>query len=410
MVLPLSAALPAAADGAGAGTVVQTGPVPTLVNGSSTPAELHFDATLPAGTTGTVRARLDLPDQWPGGGYYPWRVAADLEPAQCSANGGAFVPCTWYNSGPGTDDGSEIFLDLPTVQAAPTVHYDVKVRAKSHFLPSDQDITGKVLLTAADSGAALAEGPLTMHYDWVAAPYQRTALYAVDKSGVLWQYRSTPDTPFEPRIRIGGGWQVYDLITKANPTTAAGTGDLVARDRSGVLWYYKGTGDPARPFAPRFRVGGGWGQYTAITGAGTGLVALLARDASGHLWAYEQTSDPARPFAPRVLAGWGWNIYNLLAIRRDGVLGRDSSGVLWAYDQSSDPGSQPFGPRKRVGGGWQIYNRVVSPGDIDADYVEDVVARDGAGKLWLYRGTLESNVLSSRTLIGGGWQIYTMLF
>lgn len=66
-VLPFVAALPAAANTAG--TVVQTGPVPTLVNGSTTPAELHFDATLPAGTTGAVRARLDMnSDQFPFGG------------------------------------------------------------------------------------------------------------------------------------------------------------------------------------------------------------------------------------------------------------------------------------------------------------------------------------------------------
>lgn len=285
--------------------------------------------------------------------------------AQCSANGAAFTPCTWYNSGPGTGDATEIFLDLPTVQAAPTVHYDVKVTVGPDFLPDDQDLVSKVLLTAADGGAPLATGPVTMHYHLVPTVNQKTAVYGVDKAGVLWQYRGTaqPTAPFDPRIRIGGGWQVYDLIAKVTPTTAAGRGDLVARDRSGVLWYYKGTADPARPFARRVRVGGGWGQYTAITAGGTHFTnshtVLVARDASGRLWSYAGTGNASGPFAPRVLAGHGWNVYQPLTGLGNGVMGRDASGALWKYDGNRGTDSRPFAPRLRIGGGWQIYTTII---------------------------------------------------
>jgi hypothetical protein len=413
-VLPLTAALPASADTVG--TVVQTGPVPTLVTGSSTPAELHFDATLPAGTTGAVRGRLDMDSiQFPPGDYYPWRVISALTTAQCSANGSAFTPCDWYTSGPGTPDATEIFLDLPTVQATPTVHYDVKVLAATDFLPLDQDLITLVQLTAADGGATLATGSVKMHLDVMPSAADRPAVYAVDKAGVLWQYRGTaePKAPFNPRIRIGAGWQVYDLITKVGSTNAAGRGDLVARDRSGVLWYYKGTSNPAQPFARRVRVGSGWGKYTAITWGGyhaRGNAVLVARDASGHLWSYALTGKISHPFAPRVLAGHGWNIYHPLTYFGNGVMGRDASGVLWMYDGYDGTDTQPYAPRVRIGPGWQIYNVITSPGDTNADDIDsDVLARDAAGRLWLYIGTKTTNKLSPRTLVGPGWQIYTTI-
>ncbi|WP_327287479.1 hypothetical protein [Streptomyces sp. NBC_01198] len=421
-LLPLAGAFPAAAAGAGAsGTVVQTGGVPTLVNGSSQPAELHFDATLPDSASGEVHAQLDMSDsQFPPGGYDPWRITGALGTALCSANGGTFTPCEWHTPGHDEPGVGEILLDLPTVAAAPTVHYDVKVTVNENFLPEDQDITAAVDVTSA-TGTALATGPLSMHFHRVATRGEETAVYAVDKAGVLWQYRGTANAtaPFQPRIRIGGGWQVYDLITKVQPTSASGWGDLVARDRSGVLWYYQGTGDPARPFAPRVRVGGGWGQYTAITSGGQHAYrsVLVARDSAGHLWSYANTGDAARPFERRVLAGHGWNIYNLLAHvgngglgqEASGVMGRDTSGVLWKYDGSRGTDSQPYAPRVRVGGGWQIYDVITSAGDANFDYRGDVIARDGAGKLWLYTGTTNYSVLNTRTLVGGGWQIYTTI-
>jgi hypothetical protein len=181
-----------------------------------------------------------------------------------------------------------------------------------------------------------------------------------------------------------------------------------------VLWYYEGTGEAARPFFPRVRVGGGWGRYTAITAGGTHIgnshTVMLARDASGHIWSYNETRDVTSPFAPRVLAGHGWNVYDPLTHYANGVMGRDSSGALWMYDAYRGTDGQPYAPRLRIGGGWQIYNLITSPGDANADNgISDVIARDSAGKLWLYTGTSTTNVLSPRTLVGSGWQIYTTI-
>ncbi|MGV9279824.1 hypothetical protein [Streptomyces sp. NPDC003730] len=41
-------------------------------------------------------------------------------------------------------------------------------------------------------------------------------------------------------------------------TTSDGKPDPVARDSADVLWLYRGTGNTSAPFAARTRIGGGW--------------------------------------------------------------------------------------------------------------------------------------------------------
>ncbi|MFE4659819.1 FG-GAP repeat domain-containing protein, partial [Streptomyces hydrogenans] len=46
----------------------------------------------------------------------------------------------------------------------------------------------------------------------------------------------------------------------------AASGDLLARDKDGVLWMYLGKGDGT--FTGRTRIGGGFGRYSELVGAG----------------------------------------------------------------------------------------------------------------------------------------------
>ncbi|MFB7591967.1 FG-GAP repeat domain-containing protein [Streptomyces sp. NPDC056169] len=86
-------------------------------------------------------------------------------------------------------------------------------------------------------------------------------------------------------------------------------GDLLARDHDGVLWLYLGKGDGT--FAPRTRVGGGWGTYDRIVNirdvdrdgrsdpiaeSGTEEYALLTVYKSTGNW--KAPSAPARSSAP----------------------------------------------------------------------------------------------------------------
>ncbi|WP_269045151.1 glycoside hydrolase family 3 N-terminal domain-containing protein [Paenarthrobacter sp. Z7-10] len=87
------------------------------------------------------------------------------------------------------------------------------------------------------------------------------------------------------------------------------------------------------------------------------------------------------------------------------VLARDGAGLLWLY-----PGDGHGGwlSRIRVGSGWNGFTGLVGPGDFNGDGRPDVLARDGAGLLWLYPGNGHGGWLS-RIRVGSGWNGFTGL-
>ncbi|WP_327291551.1 N-acetylmuramoyl-L-alanine amidase [Streptomyces sp. NBC_01198] len=250
----------------------------------------------------------------------------------------------------------------------------------------------------------------------------RHDLVARDASGALWQYQGTgiAAPPYYAKFKVGGGWQVYNALTAMDVLRADGVGDMVARDTSGVLWYYKGSGRPASPFQAKVKVGGGWGAYGKLAGVGDatadGHSDVIARDSAGELWLYQGTGDATKAFAPKTAIGGGWNAYNMLVgtgdVTGDGkadLVTRDSSGVLWLY-KGTGSATAPYAAKARIGAGWQVYNALVGAGDVTGDGKADLVARDSSGVLWLYKGTGSAAApYAAKARIGSGWNTYNLL-
>ncbi|MFF1507880.1 FG-GAP-like repeat-containing protein [Streptomyces sp. NPDC058326] len=139
-------------------------------------------------------------------------------------------------------------------------------------------------------------------------------LLALDTSGYLWHYLGKSDGTLSTRVRIGGGWGGYTKLTGGSDLTGDGRADLLATDTSGALWFYKGTGSTTAPFATRVRVGGGWGIYNQLTAvgniAGSSAGDLVARDTAGVLWLYQGNGTGG--FATRVRVGSGWGAFSQL--------------------------------------------------------------------------------------------------
>ncbi|MFF2778137.1 FG-GAP repeat domain-containing protein [Streptomyces sp. NPDC058052] len=139
---------------------------------------------------------------------------------------------------------------------------------------------------------------------------------ALDGSGVLWAYdgRGVERGTFADRVRVGGGWGVYKQLAGGSDLDGDRRADLVAADTAGVLWFYKGTGDLAKPFAARVKIGGGWGVYNQLAAvgniAGTAAGDLVARDTAGVLWLYQ--GDGRGKFLSRVRVGGGWGVFSQL--------------------------------------------------------------------------------------------------
>ncbi|MFE5730635.1 FG-GAP repeat domain-containing protein [Streptomyces sp. NPDC056528] len=141
-------------------------------------------------------------------------------------------------------------------------------------------------------------------------------LIGVDKAGVLWSYLSYPDGRLTVRTKVGGGWNTYNQIAGQGDLTGDGKVDIVAKDKTGYLWLYKGTGNYKAPFTGRVKIGGGWGVYDRILSVGDldldGKTDLIARKTNGELYRYSGTGSAAAPFAKAVKIGTGFQNFNLL--------------------------------------------------------------------------------------------------
>ncbi|MFF3841475.1 FG-GAP repeat domain-containing protein [Streptomyces sp. NPDC001930] len=185
--------------------------------------------------------------------------------------------------------------------------------------------------------------------------YHADGWYAVNRAGRLHFAGGGP-------VRdLGGGWNIFNKVLSAGNTGGSAADDVLARDSAGVLWHYLGNGNAS--LSQRYRVGGGWNGYTQIAGkgdvTGDGRADLVARDRSGVLWLYKGTGNYRSPFSTRTRVGAGWNMYNYLfspgdltGDRRADLVARDAAGALWLY-KGSGSSSTPYGARIKIGtSGW----------------------------------------------------------
>ncbi|MFC5040543.1 polysaccharide deacetylase family protein [Ornithinimicrobium kibberense] len=190
--------------------------------------------------------------------------------------------------------------------------------------------------------------------------------------------------------------------------------DVLARDPAGLLWLYRGNGAGGW-ISPPLQVGKGWQNMTAVLGPGDfdgdGHVDVLARDPAGLLWLY-RGNGAGGWISPPLQVGKGWQ--NMTAVLGPGdfdgdghvdVLARDPAGLLWLYRGNGAGGW--ISPPLQVGKGWQDMTAVLGPGDFDGDGHVDVLARDPAGLLWLYRGNGAGGWISPPLQVGKGWQNMT---
>ncbi|MFE9536525.1 FG-GAP repeat domain-containing protein [Streptomyces sp. NPDC006691] len=92
-------------------------------------------------------------------------------------------------------------------------------------------------------------------------------IVARDKAGVLWFYKGTGSysAPFAGRTKIGAGWNAYNTLVSTGDVDLDGKTDLIAREPNGNLWLYKGTGNAAAPYQSRVKIGSGYQIYRLMT-------------------------------------------------------------------------------------------------------------------------------------------------
>ncbi|MFF9503200.1 hypothetical protein [Streptomyces sp. NPDC014656] len=260
-----------------------------------------------AGTVWSFRLRANG-DWWDGlagySGEYTWKMTAENE----------------ERTGPGVERTGTLTLDRPAKKRVfdSNGSEDVLVRDAAgqlsaydtnqlRFFGPDKPLTPTVLSTEW-SGYTLT----TATGDLAGTPADDVV--GMDGDGTLWLHQGEGQG-FLPRTKIGTGWRIYNQLIGGSDLNADGRDDLLARDTSGVLWFYASTGNATAPFKPRVKIGGGWQIYNQITATGDLAGAtggdLVARDAEGVLWLYLGKDDGT--FTARRLVSGGWQQYTGLA-------------------------------------------------------------------------------------------------
>ncbi|MBE1593645.1 VCBS repeat-containing protein [Nonomuraea angiospora] len=234
--------------------------------------------------------------------------------------------------------------------------------------------------------------------------------------GHLLAYEPKGTGGLQTPVDLGGGFSAATAILRAT-TSANGTGNDLFFRLGGELYYTAERGASTMPVASNMD------QYNLIMTPGdmgsSASPEIIARDAAGALWLYPGRSDGG--LAARVQAGTaGWNGMDALAgygdYTGDGkndLLARTTAGTLYIYPGTGGvTANQILGARVSAGAGWDAYTALVSTGDNSGDGKADLIARDSAGALWLFKGTgVASAPFAAKEKIGNaGWNAFNAFF
>ena len=214
---------------------------------------------------------------------------------------------------------------------------------------------------------------------------------------------------------------------------------VATEEADGAAAYTFSTEDGLVPGVFRASVSGGWGWRTranvsqAVTvedGANVELdltaeLLKFDRDFSGDEnpdVLVRTSTGLMRMYAGNGASGWkggpstigsGWSVMNHVFAAGDfsgdgheDVMARDAAGRLHLYRGDGTGGWLGWGV---VGTGWGHMTAIFSPGDFSGDGNADVLARDGAGNLWLYPGDGNGG-WGAVSKVGSGWNMFDQVF
>ncbi|MFF3919133.1 FG-GAP repeat domain-containing protein [Streptomyces sp. NPDC001852] len=192
--------------------------------------------------------------------------------------------------------------------------------------------------------------------------------------------------------------------------------DVYGFDRSARIWLMRGTGSASAPFSHRIAAQdqGTWDHHDNFTYVGR------TRNWPCAVYARDTTNGTLEAFEPdrygRVHAFWSsinmraysmfTGVGDLTGSGYGDMLARDKAGALWLFRGENGPDYwDVFKPPLRVPGTWKSVTALVGAGDVTGDGRPDLLARDGTGVLRLYPGTGQATKpFGPAVRLGGDWK------
>ncbi|WP_205787531.1 trypsin-like serine protease [Specibacter cremeus] len=187
------------------------------------------------------------------------------------------------------------------------------------------------------------------------------------------------------------------------------TNDVVASDAAKLLYRYPGNGKTQ--LGMREVIGSGWTGLKAGFVAdwnGDGIQDIVAQTTDGRLDVYlGSTSGYLRPIS----LGTSWKDWTLVvgrwkkADKNPGIIGYNATGSLVYL---GNPTGTTLAPAVAIGNGWTGLGLTMI--DFDKDGNLDLLAKDTAGELKLYRSNGAAGFIAeTRPVVGVGWSTITSM-
>jgi uncharacterized protein YkwD len=248
----------------------------------------------------------------------------------------------------------------------------------------------------------------------VAPASSGNSLKAVDTGGTLWGYSAPGNTTLGVRAVVGAGWSGAKQVISVD-WNSDGKLDIVARWSNGYVTMYAGLGGD--DYKAPINIGsGGWQDYDITATklrASDAYPGLVARDTlGGNLFYYPNTTGGAMT-APRTMIGnGGWSPMseiNALDWDRDGkmdLIVRNPAGELLLY-RSNGMGTIIDEARQSVDYGWNVMDSISAEPNFAGPGSVGLIARTTYGTL-LYYPIINGKVGASTMIGNGGWTGYVI--
>jgi endonuclease/exonuclease/phosphatase family metal-dependent hydrolase len=256
---------------------------------------------------------------------------------------------------------------------------------------------------------------LGSHLDYIFTSQMRIASWEqvlnVDSNGVL--QGAIPSDHNMIVVKAGIPHVVApEPVIPVTPPTETAPKFLKAVDTSGKLWSYKAAGD----LGARTEIGTGYGdakQILSVDWNSDGILDMVARWANGTLTMHQGIGGDKYK-APVTIGNGGWQNYDITATKfrsadkYPGLIARNVvEGNLYFY---SNPSGGSHGSRIQIGtGGWTPMTEINAL-DWNNDGKMDLIVRNPAGQLMLYRTDGAGTILNEkRTVVDFGWEIFSSI-